>query len=298
MPDLESAVLRSSSPVADRVEGVSTAPTYDVRIHRTQWLDHGEGVFRSRDCFIEMLYDSARLVTGAYDRPDRRPAYVPVGDIAFVARDEPLLCRWRRGVQRSVSCLFDIEAIAARTAVEWRWPDFDRHAALAMRSDPVRDKLWRIAQEMLEPGFASELQIETLLMGIAFDLHRQFAGTSAPMPVPAGRLSRWQLQRLRERAVDTSGAPPTIAELAALLGMGGRQLAARYRATTGQTLRGFVADSRLERARIQLGDPALLVKQVAFDCGFRSSAAFAAAFQRRTGQTPQAWRSARMRDRG
>ncbi|WP_369405484.1 helix-turn-helix domain-containing protein [Novosphingobium lentum] len=40
------------------------------------------------------------------------------------------------------------------------------------------------------------------------------------------------------------------------------------------------------------GHQHLLIKQVAFECGFRSFAAFAAAFHRSTGRSPQEFRSA------
>lgn len=288
---LRSDLLHSSSPVADQVEGVARSATFDVKIHHTNWLEEGEGIFRSTRCYIQMLSSASRLLTGAHESCEQQIHYVSLGDIAFIGKDEPLRLRWQRGTQRSVSCGFDVDAIASRMAVAWHWPTLDWASALAIRNDFMAGALRRIAAETLNPGFASELQIETLLLGVAFELHRQFTHEAAPEVRPAGELGRHQLQRLRAMVIDTPGEAPTIADLADAIGMGGRNLALRYRATTGRTLRSFLAESRLERAKLLLLDRRLLIKQVAFDCGFKSSAAFAAAFHRSTGRTPQAFRS-------
>ncbi|CAM8626125.1 HTH-type transcriptional activator RhaR [Sphingobium sp. AntQ-1] len=292
MNGLQSYLLQSSSPFADRVEGLSSTATFDVKIHNTNWLEPGEGLFQSSQCFVQMFCNATRLVTGARAPRGHQARYVNLGGIAFFAKEEPMLVRWERGAQRSISCGFDIDQIASRATVEWNWPGFDWASALVIRNDHIAAMLRRVAAETVMPGFASSLQIETLLLGVAFELRRQFSGESAPEAIAAGKLSRAQLETLRAIAVDTPGEAPTIADLAEAIGMGGRKLAIRYRATTGQTLRSFLAESRLERARLLLPDQRLLIKQVAFDCGFKSSAAFAAAFHRSTGQTPQAFRGA------
>lgn len=286
-----SELLKSSSPFADRVEGLSHSTTFDVKIHHTSWLESGEGLFRSPLCYVQMLCNTTRLLTGTCEPDKDEVRYVNLGDIAFIAGGEPLLIRWRRGTQRTISCGFDIEGIASRMAVDWQWPSFDWASALAIRNDYMAAMLRRIAAETLMPGFASELQIETLLLAVAFELRRQFAGEGVQEAITSGELSRAQLETLRAIAIDTPGAAPTIADLAEAIGMGGRKLAMRYRATTGQTLRSFLAECRLERAKLLLPDQRLLIKQVAFDCGFSSSAAFSAAFHRTTGRTPQAFRS-------
>lgn len=291
MPSLNSDLLQSASPVIDRVEGKSSSPTFDLQIHNTNWLEPGEGLFRSPCSFIEMFSSSTRLVKCGRERDGRSSRYVDLGDISFIAKDEPLLCRWKRGAQRSVSCVFNIDEIAARSAVAWNWPSFDWAEALAIRNDYIAATMRRMAEETINPGFASTLQIETLLLSIAFELQRQFSKEKPGSVKNVGKLGRGQLGMLRAMALDTPGDPPSIADLADAVGMSGRQLASRFRATTGQTLRDFLAASRLERAKLLLRDHRLLIKQVAFDCGFQSSAAFAAAFHRSTGATPQGYRA-------
>jgi len=64
-------------------------------------------------------------------------------------------------------------------------------------------------------------------------------------------------------------------------------------AYTDMTVNGFlnfVAEVRVARAKCRLADRDGLIKEIAYECGFRSQSAFAHAFRRATGQTPQEYR--------
>lgn len=69
-----------------------------------------------------------------------------------------------------------------------------------------------------------------------------------------------------------------------------------FRGMTGETVSGFVARVRVERAAQKLlANPRETVTQVAFDCGFSGSAAFARAFRAATGMTATEWRRSKIR---
>jgi len=280
----------------DVLEGHLHGPLFDVQIHSTRWQGRGEAVFEPSMCFIEMFLSTARQVSGTYLRDAPPNDYALLGNISLIPERAPLYCRWTPGAQRSVSCMFDVARLFERAAVdeaEWRWPSFDLEKALNIQNEYVRVGLRRIAEELLSPGFASAMQIECSLLFVALELQRHFAGGDPPGRSGPGKLSGRHLGILRSMIIDTPGGPPTIGELAAACGMGGRQLALSYRRTTGATLRTFVAETRLERAKRQLLDGRTLIKQIAFDSGFQSSAAFTAAFRKATGKTPVEFRSAK-----
>lgn len=66
-----------------------------------------------------------------------------------------------------------------------------------------------------------------------------------------------------------------------------------YRAMTGESLYQFILRLRLEKAAGRLlAEPAEPVTNIALDCGFGSSAAFARAFKARFGMSAGAWRTA------
>ena len=88
----------------------------------------------------------------------------------------------------------------------------------------------------------------------------------------------------------SSGRPPTVAELAGEVGLSPNYLSSLFHRNTGQTLREFVTAHRIELARRHLADPTLSVKQVGYRLGFATPQHFTHAFRRVMGQTPTAYR--------
>jgi AraC family transcriptional regulator len=293
MESLHVRAFRSDLQPRNVVEGHLTSAAFDVRLQRTRWQERGEGVFEPSMCFIEMFLSASRQVRGTY-APSGLPSDYPyLGSISFIPEHAALYCSWAPGVQRCISCMFDIRLLCERTAIEWVWPSFDLQAALNIRNEYVGLGLRRIAEEMLSPGFSSALQIECSLMFVALELRRHFEFNGDSHRPTNSRLNAAQLTTLRGMLID-SEAPPSISELAAACGMGGRQLAQCYRNATGATLRSFIARTRLDRAKMLLCDGRILIKQVAYDTGFRSAAAFTAAFRKATGLTPIEFRASKM----
>jgi AraC family transcriptional regulator len=292
MAGLHDAAFRTDHWPTNVLEGHIATPAFDVQMHFTKWQRQGEAVFEPSMCFIEMFLSASKQVKGTYV-PGLRPSdHLELGDISFVPEGVELFCSWVPGVQRSISCMFDIDKLSERAGMEWSWPGFDIAEALNIRNEYIGLGLRRVAEEVLSPGFASAVQIECSLLFVALELRRHLAGKSIAPEAAAGRLTSKQLALLRNMVANTAGAPPTIGELAASCGMGGRQLALAYRMTTGVTLRNFFATARLDRAKTLLLDGRTLIKQVAFDSGFQSSAAFTAAFRKATGKTPVEFRAA------
>lgn len=287
----QAGILWSDVRPIDVVEGHLSGTAFDAKLHFTRWAEPGDGVFEAPVSFIEMMLSRAKRVRGTFEPTARSSAYAQLGDVAFIPQRSPLYCKWSAGVQRCISCSFDIGLLAKRSGMDWSWPGFDPATALNVRNEYVQLGLRRLAEEVLSPGFASETQIECTLMFVALELRRHFNGNREAAPPSTGLLTSRQVALLRSMLIDTPGLVPTIGELAIACGMGGRQLAEAYRRTTGVTLRRFVADARLDRSKLLLLDGHTLIKQVAFDSGFKTAAAFTAAFRRATGRTPADYRT-------
>jgi AraC family transcriptional regulator len=293
MESVHTQAFRSDRHYGNVVEGLLLGPAFDVRLQRTHWKEGGEGVFEPSMCFIEMFLSASKQIRGTFVRGARSSDHPYLGKVSFIPERTALYCSFVPGIQRSISCMFDIRTLSERTAMEWTWPSFDLEEALNIRNEYVSLGLRRIAEELLSPGFASTLQVECSLMLVALELRRHF-GFNADVERPTnGRLSATQLSVLQSMMID-SAAPPTISELARACGMGGRQLAHAYRSATGVTLRSFIARSRLDRAKMLLCDSHVLIKQIAYDAGFRSAAAFTAAFHKATGLTPVEFRASKV----
>lgn len=84
--------------------------------------------------------------------------------------------------------------------------------------------------------------------------------------------------------------PPALATLARAVHLSERTLSRRFATATGQTLRGYVAECRLELARILLlaGPEALTL--IADECGYSGTSALVHAFSARFGTSPLRYR--------
>ena len=85
--------------------------------------------------------------------------------------------------------------------------------------------------------------------------------------------------------------PLTLRDVAIQAHMSERTLARRFRAETGKSLAGWIADRRIERARALLEDSEVTVSQIAHAVGFGSTEAMRRHFVAQTGATPRAYRA-------
>lgn len=93
-------------------------------------------------------------------------------------------------------------------------------------------------------------------------------------------------QILRERLAE----PPSLTELARLVGTNQPRLSRGFRTLFGTTVYGFVRESRLQRARTLLAETQLPVKSIALEVGYRGTSDLTRAIKGHWGLTPTALR--------
>jgi AraC family transcriptional regulator len=169
---------------------------------------------------------------------------------------------------------------------ELQWTDRRLEASLDIADPNIRHLLVRLAQEMRQPGFATEVLVELVTAQLAFELGRYFANFTE-IPV-AGELAPWRLRLIDERLRDLSQAP-TLVELAALCKLSVRQLTRGFRASRDCSIGDYVANSRIDNAKRMLAGHHS-VKAVSYSLGFSSPSGFCAAFRRAVGMTPREYR--------
>lgn len=84
----------------------------------------------------------------------------------------------------------------------------------------------------------------------------------------------------------------TVDALAREAGLSRTVFAERFRDLVGQSPMHYVTAWRMQRARLLLKESGLSIDRIAFEVGYRSSAAFARVFRRTTGESPGAVRRA------
>ena len=204
-------------------------------------------------------------------------------------------CRFRGdgGQPLVLSCLFDHALFDRVTCLGGDWSKrqllatFDLGASAGRSLDLL---LRRLAHELAVPGFATDTMIEGVGLTALAELSRHLGGNAPPRPAEQGRLSDLQMRQIEMCVIETPGVAPTISRLARQCGMGPRRFTTLFRLTTGQTVRAWVEDRRMDTARQLLATTTRPLKRIAFDLGFASQAVFCTAFRRHSGMTPGQYR--------
>lgn len=84
--------------------------------------------------------------------------------------------------------------------------------------------------------------------------------------------------------------PPTVEQLARLVGTSEKRLSRAFREDLGQTVFEYLRDERLRIAQRLLGQTPLSIANIAEEIGFSSAANFATAFRERFQMTPSTYR--------
>lgn len=212
-----------------------------------------------------------------------------VGNVFILPPREPMRIKSDGGPsQASVLCHLRPEPLGRWFDGNLEWTDRLREAGLDIPDANVRRLLLRLAEELRNPGFASEAMVELIIGQIAIELCRY---CNAVQDGPAvGGLAPWRLRRIEERLREVRAAP-TLAELASLCSLSVRQLTRAFRASRGYSIGDHVVQRRLDNAKRLLGTQES-IKAIAQSLGFASASSFSFAFRSATGQTPREFRSA------
>jgi AraC family transcriptional regulator len=274
---------------------------FDLRVEQAQWSCSGTALIETgNSCLIRlMLPATAQSKPNCGSFPSHgAQQFQPLGKLLFIPHGTQFHLRHDACMQKALVCLFDPSTLGALGSYRWNWKENVSEAMLDLQSGYLHASLQRLAEEVSNPGFASELQTECLLTSIALDLRREFldAPVDAAAPTPdTEKLSPRQFNILRELLDTTSDEGHSLRHLAHACELPLRTLSSRCKNTTGMTLRQYAAQHRLQKAMALLADPRLMIKQVAYQAGFHNAAAFSAAFRKELGVTPEEFRHQRQR---
>jgi AraC family transcriptional regulator len=285
------AFLSEERPVA-QIDGSVFGASYEVLELSLNWHKASSGSFKPPWHFVLQNLTPFQPIQCAFLGSGRAEAYRVAGNVMWLPPEALLHCRWTEGSQQTVGCLFNVEKLAPLVSTDWRWDweSVDIHAGLDIRNPYVAAAMRRLAEETMQPGLASEFEVECALSFMVVELRRHLTRADDSVTCERGKLSAQQLRIVRELIEGPNPAAPTLRQLASACKVSGRQLSTMFRNTTGVTIRTYVSRARLEKAQNLLLNGALLTKQVAYLSGFSDPASFTAAFRRSTGVTPSTFR--------
>ncbi|MFA5494978.1 MAG: AraC family transcriptional regulator [Porticoccaceae bacterium] len=279
-----------SLPKPSTLEGVVELETKGhwgtLQINSYLWQEPRESIFKSDTAILNFVLARKEAdLEGCYLEASKLH-YRQIGDILLMPPDFTLHSRWGSGMRRSMCYVPDTKAFSDMFDIEWGDPEL--MASLDINNVAVRAILLRLFQEIQRPGFASDIMIESMCATLVVELYRYFSAYNLDENTQGSGFSGEQIRRIRERF--EAGESPSVADLAKDHAMSIRHFSRLFRRSTGQTLRDFAASVQIERAKALLSERQMLIKQVAYHCGFRSTTAFSFAFRRESGLTPQQYR--------
>lgn len=280
----------------DREVSVPTATAQLVRFHVTE---PAENVRREEEnCWLDMCLTprphNARACYVEHWAPHR---FERIGQVFLLPPKQTFHVRSDGGPsQASIVCHLKPEALRKWFDSQLEWTEYRLEAGLDIADSNLRWLLMRMANELRNPGFASEAMVELLVGQISLELGR-YCLAIRERPTQ-GALAPWRMrlieERLRAHASDEPGKPPTLTELAQACNMSVRQLTRAFRTSRGCSIGDFIAQARIDHAKRMLSSDQS-IKAVAYALGFASPSSFSYAFRTATGQTPRDYKSTHCR---
>lgn len=156
---------------------------------------------------------------------------------------------------------------------------------VSFRDGLVSSIAWRVYDELHRTDAAAPIAIEGLLLELVATASRlrERNGTS--------EVPRW-LSTARDCIRDDLAARPSLAGLAAVVGVHPVTLARAFRRAYGCTVGEYIRRLRIERASQQLADTSRPLAEIALGAGFSDQSHFSNEFRRHTGFSPSRFRRA------
>lgn len=226
---------------------------------------------------------AARCCFLSHWRPNR---FERIGNLFLFPAEQPVHTISDCRQQQSIACSFIPAAVQTWFDGDLEWTDSRLTASLDITNSTIRSLLFRLGDEVRNPGFASQAMIEMMAGQIAIELARYCMG--AEETKSTGGLSPWKLRLIDERLAEV-GNPPLLSELATLCGLSVRHLTRAFRISRRRSIGSYITECRINQAK-RLLVSGECVKSIAYSMGFASPSNFSVAFRRGTGETPREYR--------
>jgi AraC family transcriptional regulator len=135
------------------------------------------------------------------------------------------------------------------------------------------------------------------LAGVAirpFSLHSPSASPPLPNTQIRGGLAPWQIRKLTTYVEDNLDRTITTRCLAEIARLSAFHFCRAFRDSFGDSPHGYVIRRRMERAQGLMLTTSASLGQIAADCGLADQAHFNKLFRKFAGESPGAWRRARV----
>lgn len=269
-----------------------TTPCLRVEARSYHWNKTEDQLLKYDHYRLGMLLPQPQGNVQARFSESRR--FLAFGKISFVVPHLPLVIRLPQGELGLFVCTFEPTFFKRITDLQPKLSEAQAENLFNIKSTNICTLMRRMYGELVAPGFASELFIESAGNLLLIELARYLAGIipSQAHGKKYSGLAPWQLRRIEERIQSSlSLGWPTIAELSELCRLSEDHAMRSFKASAGITLHKHIEEIRLTHAKELLMGDQLTLKEVANHVGFSSQAYFCRAFRRHTDMTPSQYRA-------
>lgn len=190
---------------------------------------------------------------------------------------------------RSVTCVFDKNFFEKETDTSYDMCSENIDLLMKLKNKNVEKLMMRVRSEIENPKLSRNFALEALASLIVVEIGRHWQGICQWRREGGVRfeLLPWQLRKVEERLQASSDMGyPSLSELAGLCKISQSHFMRSFKASTGWPIHKYIAERRLEEAKLLLVKGRLPCKEIAARLGFRSSAYFSSAFRQMTGESP------------
>jgi AraC family transcriptional regulator len=168
----------------------------------------------------------------------------------------------------------------------------DLTRSLLLENSKISHLMRYLALEAGDPGFGSEILLESVAKALDLEIARYFALDRHDKEISSrlGRLTTRNLDRIKTYINDNIGSNLSITHIALDCGLSRSHLNQCFKRTTGVSLHQYVINTRIDMAKRLLRRQDRPLSWIATYLGFRDGSAFSNAFYKKVGMRPSAFR--------
>ncbi len=194
------------------------------------------------------------------------------------------------GVRRDICCAFPKASFERLMSGCVEWSEANLRECVNLQSSNVRMAVQRMGHEVMWPGFATSIVLDSLAALIAVDIRRYFQRERSCGKSAGHLLSKREVDKIDEYIRANVADEIALKDLARLCGLSDRHFSRLFKLTTGSTIANYVTRTRFEIAQDLLSYTRAPIKSIACKVGFSSVSNFTTAFKRLAGVTPRVFR--------
>lgn len=273
----------------NRIEAEVHSSSARLRVQTYEYDTPSEQVRRPSQHLL-VLMSQRQPIAGCFFGSPQSHRRFTLGRLVYVPAGKAIWGYGPGGPRRFVSCAWSEGAHRAFDGFEGIWDDGELERCADVRSDWLAETMGRLAREAMEPGFGSDILVDSLTSALPVHLVRYLHAEPGAKAVRGGLTPR-QLRMVDDYLRQWPAGGVTVGALAALAGLSRSHFMRAFKESTGVTVHAHVEALRFGEAQRLLSQTDMPLKRIADRLGFASAASFSLAFRRMASETPGRFRA-------